>query len=394
VLVGTYIADLASRGFPIGAGFVGVLATTSFAAELVGAMPLGLLSDMMSVRVIMTIGALLAAMATVLFRITHDVNIFVLSRALEGFAAAATVPPLLAYITDATADDATLRGRAMSYFELSLLAGLALGGLVASQFWIRFGVDSFIALSLLYVVAAFLLLAARVHQPRHRARDAWRGLRHALGLPAVRHLAPVWLCMNAILGLWLGPTLYFLLTHHSVGQQFLVGLFSENIGGLGWLLFAYTVVFGAGVQTWSRVLPHIDLRHALRVSLVAMLAICVGLLLLNHMGGQPASLRWMMTAVIAMLIMVESGFTPAALSLLAAAVGSSVGRGSTMGVYSLLLGLGALVGSAVAGIMGGWLAIDGLTYATLFLASVSLALLSRPWSPPESSSEVRLHAAC
>ena len=377
----------------MGAGFVGVLATASFAAELVGAMPLGLLSDMMSVRVIMTVGALLAATATFLFRITHDVHIFVLSRVLEGLAAAATAPPLLAYLTDATADDATLRSRAMSYFELSLLAGLALGGLVASQFWIRFGADSFIALSLLYLVAALLLLAARVNQPRHRARQAWRGLSHSLGLPAVRQLAPVWLCMNTILGLWLGPTLDFLLTQRSVGPQFLVGLFAENIAGLGWLLFAYTVVFGAGVLIWSRVLPHIDLRHALRVSLMAMLAVCVGFLLLNHMGGQPASLRWLMTAVIAMLIMVESGFTPAALSLLAAAVESSAGRGSTMGVYSLLLGLGALVGSAVAGIMGGWLAIDGLTYATLFLASAALALLARSWSPRDSSSEVRLHAA-
>jgi len=100
-----------------------------------------------------------------------------------------------------------------------------------------------------------------------------------------------------------------------------------------------------------------------------------------------------MTAVIAMLIMVESGFTPAALSLLAAAVESSAGRGSTMGVYSFLLGLGALVGSAVAGIMGRWLDIDGLTYATLFLASAALALLARSWSPRDSSSEVRLHAA-
>jgi len=377
----------------MGAGFVGVLATASFAAELVGAMPLGLLSDMMSVRVIMTVGALLAATATFLFRITHDVHIFVLSRVLEGLAAAATAPPLLAYLTDATADDATLRSRAMSYFELSLLAGLALGGLVASQFWIRFGADSFIALSLLYLVAALLLLAARVNQPRHRARQAWRGLSHSLGLPDVRQLAPVWLCMNTILGLWLGPTLYFLLTHRSVGPQFLVGLFAENIAGLGWLLFAYTVVFGAGVLIWSRVLPHIDLRHALRVSLRAMLAVCVGFLLLNHMGGQPASLRWLMTAVIAMLIMVESGFTPAALSLLAAAVESSAGRGSTMGVYSFLLGLGALVGSAVAGIMGRWLDIDGLTYATLFLASAALALLARSWSPRDSSSEVRLHAA-
>ena len=56
-----------------------------------------------------------------------------------------------------------------------------------------------------------------------------------------------------------------------------------------------------------------------------------------------------MTAVIAVLIMIESGFTPAALSLLAGAVGPGVGRGAAMGIYSFLLSVGALIGSVLAG---------------------------------------------
>ncbi len=68
---------------------------------------------------------------------------------------------------------------------------------------------------------------------------------------------------------------------------------------------------------------------------------------------------------------------PAALSLLAGAVGPGVGRGAAMGIYSFLLSLGALAGSVLAGIAGRWLAIDGLTYATLALALVGLALLPR-----------------
>ena len=128
VLVGVYIADLANRGLEIGAGLVGTLAAISFGAELLGAVPLGMLSDAVSARALMTSGALLAALATLLFGVTQDVSLFVVSRALEGLAAAAGVPALLAYLTDATADDSRLRARAMSYFELSLLAGLALGG--------------------------------------------------------------------------------------------------------------------------------------------------------------------------------------------------------------------------------------------------------------------------
>jgi MFS family permease len=195
--------------------------------------------------------------------------------------------------------------------------------------------------------------------------------------------------MNAILGLWLGPTLYFLLMNRSDRSQVLPGLFADNPSGLGWLLFVYALVFGSGVLAWSRVLPRIELPRALRVSLLAMLGVSAGLLLVNHMGDQPLRLRWMLTVVIAALIMVESGFTPAALSLLAEAVGPGVGRGAAMGIYSFLLSLGALGGSVLAGIAGRWLAIDGLTYATLGLALVALALLPRLGSVRRLTSEVR-----
>ncbi len=388
VLVGVYVADLASRGFTMGAGLVGTLAAMSYGAELIGAIPLGMLSDAVSARTLMTGGAVLAALATFLFGVTHEASVFVMSRALEGLAAAAGVPALLAHLTDATAGDHALRARAMSYFELSLLAGLALGGIVGAQLWSLLGTGAFTALAFLYVVAALLLFVGSVGSRRHRGADVWQGLRRSLATPALRRLAPVWLCMNAILGLWLGPTLYFLLTNRADGSQVLAGLFADHPSGLGWLLFGYALVFGSGVVAWSRVLPHTDLRRALRVSLFAMLGVSAGLLLLNHMANQPIRLRWMLTVVIAALIMVESGFTPAALSLLAGAVGPTVGRGAAMGIYSFLLSLGALVGSVIAGIAGRWWAIDGLTYATLGLALVALALLPRLGSAHPLSSEI------
>jgi hypothetical protein len=79
-----------------------------------------------------------------------------------------------------------------------------------------------------------------------------------------------------------------------------------------------------------------------------MLAVTFGLLVLNHMNGYALELRWLLTAAIAALSMVESGFTPAALSLLAGVVGAATGRGAAMGIYSFLLSLGALGGSLLA----------------------------------------------
>jgi len=377
VLVGVFIADLANRGQSVGAGLVGTLAAISFGVELLAAVPLGMLSDVVPARTLMTGGALLAGFATWMFGLTQNANVFVVSRALEGLAAAAIVPALLAHLTDETAVDARRRAKAMSYFELSLLAGLALGGVVGARLWTAFHAWAFTALALLYGAAAFLLFVGTAYSVAYRSAEVWEGLRRALAVPQLRQLAPVWVCMNAIIGLWLGPTLFFLLTNRSASSQMLSGLMADKPEGLGWLLFGYSLVFAIGVVAWSRVLPRIELRSALRVSLLAMLAASVALLLLNHSNHQPVQFRWVLTAVIALFVMVESGFTPAALSLLAAAVGPRIGRGSAMGIYSFLLGVGALVGSVLAGIAGRWLAIDGLIYVTLGLACVALGLLFR-----------------
>jgi MFS family permease len=75
--------------------------------------------------------------------------------------------------------------------------------------------------------------------------------------------------------------------------------------------------------------------------------------------------------------MVESGFTPAALSLLAGAIGAQAGRGAAMGIYSVLLSVGAIGGALLAGALGNRFAVDGLIYGTLAMAVVAMALLGR-----------------
>jgi MFS family permease len=242
------------------AAIAGSLAATSFGAELLGSIPLGVLSDIIPVRVLMPAGAVLAGIATLIFRFTHDVHIFIASRVLEGLAAAVGIPPMLAYLTDLTATDASLRARAMSYFELSLLTGLAFGGIIASRLWTRFGVDAFAVLSAGYVAAAAFLLTARTTRHVETGRELWRSLRRSLARPSVRRLAPVWLCVNSVIGLWLGPTFYFLLTRRPTTAQWLDGLFATNVNGLGWLLLVYAFVFSAGLVMWSRLLPRMDLR--------------------------------------------------------------------------------------------------------------------------------------
>ena len=377
VLVGLYLADLSKLGAVGSAALAGTLGAVAFGAELLGAVPLGLMSDAWAPRNLMTAGAVAGAIATQLFGMTGTMigagGIFFVSRTMEGLGAAASAPSLLAHLTDVTDGNPGLRARVMSYFELSLLAGLALGGLFAGELWRALGARAFGAVALCYLLAGALLYFGAAESRGYGAENALAGFVRALREPALLKLAPIWLCVNSIVGLWLGPTLAFVLTGSSSSGQYMAGLFADAPHQVGWVLFGYSLIFGTGVALWSVVLPHMEMKRVLRIALFAMIGVCLGLYLFNHSQGTNA--RWLIGIATSVCIMVESGFTPAALSLLAGAVGASAGRGAAMGIYSVLLSLGAIVGSLLAGGLASLFAVDGLIYGTLAMAVIALLLI-------------------
>jgi len=76
-------------------------------------------------------------------------------------------------------------------------------------------------------------------------------------------------------------------------------------------------------------------------------------------------------------VMIESGFTPAALSMLAGIVGAQAGRGAAMGIYSVLLSLGAILGSLLAGWLGQRYAMDGIIFGTVAMGFLAMLMLFR-----------------
>jgi MFS family permease len=374
VSVGLYVANLSDHRVPVGAALVGILSAVSYAAELFGAFPLGIAADYISRRALVTGGALLGASATQLLGMSGHVSIFFLSRALEGMAAAAIAPALLANLTDITDGNRPLRARAMSYFELSLLGGLGVGGLLAARWWDRFQSTTFSLVAVIYLAASVCLLIGAGGGRRRSVAG-----RHRLGAvirdPSMGHIAPLMLCVSAIVGLWLGPTLPYLLTHRSGGYQYIPGLYADKPGAVGWLLLGYSMVFAAGLIGWSRFLPRMSAHRAMHVALLAMLAVCIGIGVLNYSSGYSTWVRWMITACTAALIMVESGFTPAALVWLTAALGPQTGRGTAMGAYSVMLGVGTIVGSLLAAALAPRFAVDGLLVATFAMALLGLWFL-------------------
>lgn len=378
ILIGLYLASLNNHGAHLSVGLVGTLSAVSFTAELFASIPMGVASDAMQPRWLMTGGAIVGAIAAFLAA-SGSTSTFFLSRLLEGIGVAAIVPALLAYLTDATEGRPALRVRVMSYFELTLLAGLALGGIVAGQLFRILNSGAFSVVAVVYLACAAILFSSISGRPARHLASPLDDLKQVLRLPSIRYLAPVWLCVNSVVGLWLGPTLPFLLTDRSTKAQYLAGIYASSPASVGWLLFGYSIVFGLGVTAWSFILPHIRLQNAMRITIGAMLPVCAGFYLLNHSGDQSVTVRWSIGGIVALLIMVESGFTPAALAWLAGTLPIQSGRGAAMGIYSVLLSVGAIIGSLLAGILGERYSIDGLLYGTVFVAVAALIFLH--WVP-------------
>jgi predicted MFS family arabinose efflux permease len=87
-------------------------------------------------------------------------------------------------------------------------------------------------------------------------------------------------------------------------------------------------------------------------------------------------------------VLVLSGFTPAALTYLADTTERfTQDRGSIMGLYSVFLGIGQLLGTAVGGYMAEWNGIDGLLFGSaIFTGIAGLSLLAIRRSEPQPAS--------
>jgi predicted MFS family arabinose efflux permease len=83
-----------------------------------------------------------------------------------------------------------------------------------------------------------------------------------------------------------------------------------------------------------------------------------------------------LVGVAAIAIFVMSGATPAALGLLAdVSEGFEEDRSAIMGLYSVFLGVGQVIGAIVGGIAATWKGIDGLVVATAGLLVVGIVAL-------------------
>jgi len=363
---------------------VGLLGALFYASELVGSPIFGVLSDRLGHRRVMLIGPAFGAVAVVITALTVSLPVIAFTRLLEGGSTAASVPSILGFIAFATAADELARGRAVARFEAATLAGLMLGFVVAGPLFEWLGPTAFLANALLYglsfAIYRFGVRADAEPEPAARAHEPGEGLARYLRILRGSHvwlLAPTWIAINATLGLFTAPALFQLVRERdpAFASQQLMGGFSPIQVSIG--LAIGGLLFFAGLFYWGGKFKSMRRTSIIFRGIGGGFVVLVAGAAINHAGGAGLPVTLLLVALALGGLFVLAGATPAAIGLLADMTEAYPNdRGAIMGLYSVFLGLGQILGSTIGGAAAQVAGLDGIFGASLVLLAVALLPLT------------------
>jgi MFS family permease len=391
-----YLAQLPDFGGPRVSGSVaGIMTAAYFAAELVLSPAFGVLSDRFGAHRLMQVGPIFGAVAVAITALTTDLWLLGGTRWLEGMAAAASIPSILGYIAIVTSGDEGLRGRSVARFEAATIAGLGIGAVVAGPLFEVLGRGAFIVNAAIYLGSlaiyrygvqavssdAASLEAAEARpissgEMRPESFDLAR-YRRLLATSNVWLLAPTWIALNAVIGAWTTQSVFQLVRENPdprfAGQLLLGGFEPTQVSiGLGVAL----VVFFAGIFVWGNLFKRYRRTTIIGVGIAGGLVMVGSIFGINHSADMSILVRIGLVVVALAGLFVLAGATPAALGMLADISETHPSdRGAIMGLYSVFLGLGQIVGSVASGAAADWLAVDGLLAASVALLVIALVPL-------------------
>lgn len=379
VMVGFYLRYLNDTGIQHATPLtVALFAVAFFATELITAPLFGAWSDRHGRKPFMVLGPLFGAMAVQITAMTIALPLLLLTRLLQGLSTASSLPATLSYISSATTDNPTARGRAVSLWEISTIGGLALGFQVAGTLWADFGQSGFSIVAIVYLISAAIFHWGIRHLPKAEPTEPSKGHRliALLRQDEILRFTPAWVAINAILGLWLNHLPYQLSGAVRNPDQNLMGGFSTEL--VGTMLASYAVLFSLGVFLWGLTFARIRRVIIMLIANVGVLVATLAVYGLNHVPLEARGLAGFLLVVFLIGVIVESGFTPAALGYLAdISERYTHDRGAIMGLYSVLLGVGQLVGGGAGGPFAQRWGMDGIILLTGLFGLVALATVLR-----------------
>jgi MFS family permease len=389
-MLAVYLAKLPEHGGPVvAATTLALLHTTFYVAELVLSPAFGVISDRLGHHRVMLFGPAFGAIAVILTGLTTNLAVLGGTRLLEGASTAASIPSILGFIAAVTAGNELLRGKAAARFEGATLAGIGAGFAVAPLLFAALGPVAFFLNAGFYGVS-FLIYRFGVadHDAEERAARAaaqeprvdWRRYKALLGTSHVWLLAPTWIAVNAAIGLWFSQSIFqFSKPDRRFPDQALLRGFSPVEISVAAVVIG--ILFGAGLLYWGNRFKNMRRTTILLYGILGGGVLALGGIAVNHGAALPLVVPILGGAAAVFGLFVLAGATPAALGLLAdISEKFPTDRGAIMGLYSVFLAIGQIVGALLGGVAADWRGIDGLligTFGLLLIALLPLAQLRR-----------------
>ena len=381
-MLGVYLARLPRHGGPeVDPIVVGLFSATFFVAELVLSPIFGILSDRLGHHRVMLYGPAFGAVAVILTGLST--NLFVLggTRLLEGASTAASVPSILGFIAIVTASDEGLRGKMSARFEGATLLGIGVGFAVAPIAFELLGPVAFFANAVVYGISLAIFWTVEDPEGERAAIEAPHvGFGRYLDLIRSSHvwvLAPTWIAVNASIGLWFSQSIFqFAKANPRFPEQVLMrgfGPFQISAAAV-----VVGIIFGLGLVYWGNRFKKLRRTTIILYGILGGAALVAAGLVVNHADGLPIIVTLLAAGVAAFGLFVLAGATPAALGLLAdISERFPRDRGAIMGLYSVFLAIGQIVGALIGGFAAHERGIDGMLVATVILLAVALLPLSQ-----------------
>jgi predicted MFS family arabinose efflux permease len=287
----------------------------------------------------------------------------------------------------------------MGLFEITLVGGIAMGAVVGGYLWKFFGSPRTVAgielvspafsiNGLIYLMSLAIFLWGLKDLRRKAGGDrpetvisntaaARRKLGHYYEVfrsPSVWMFSPAWLSIFSIIGVWINHSVGLLTGRDHFQSQLLTGTIAPEKFGNGFATLA--VFFALGVLAWSFVLGRYRKTSVMLISTLGLFALLLTVFGLNHLGSFSSPFYYLLLGALLIELLVLSGFTPAALTYLADVTEDyAADRGSIMGLYSVFLGVGQLIGTSVGGYFADWNGVDGLLILSAVLGGITAVSL-------------------
>ena len=160
----------------LGASFL--VTTLIFSAFTIVSTPLsipgGIISDKLGRKPLVAAGLLLYALASFLFPFSTDLYDWIFVRALQGAGAGLFFPAITALLSEVTSYEE--RGHAMSFYNIGLGAGLALGPVSGGILFDIYGISVPFFLCVAFALLSVILVLLFVQEPKVRLKRKGKGL--------------------------------------------------------------------------------------------------------------------------------------------------------------------------------------------------------------------------